>query len=137
MGGAWLSSTLIRRGMELDKGRKVALFLSPICRIVGAAAYLAPTHPLALALVSLALFGHFSWSSNMQTVITEVMPHKHVATLYGLTGAVETLMAAVTQPLVGRAVDLAGYGPAFLGTTVAYMPALLMLFSAGRIEQIH
>jgi len=137
LGGAWLSSTFIQRGMGLDQGRKLALVLSAICPIVGAAAYLAPTPPLALALVSLALFGHFSWSSNMQTVITEVMPRKHVATLYGLTGAVGTLMAAVTQPLVGRAVDVAGYGPAFLGTAVAYVLALLMLFSAGRIEEIH
>jgi ACS family hexuronate transporter-like MFS transporter len=136
LGGAWLSSTFVQRGMGLDKGRKLALLLSAICPIVGAAAYLAPTHSLALALVSVALFGHFSWSSNMQTVITEIMPHKHVATLYGLTGAVGTLMAAVTQPLVGRAVDVAGYGPAFLGTAVAYLLALVMLFSAGRIEQI-
>ncbi|MEW5976241.1 MAG: MFS transporter [Acidobacteriota bacterium] len=136
LAGSWLSSALIRRGMGLDKGRKVALVLSAMGPIVGAAAFLAPTHSLALALVSLALFGHFSWSSNMQTVITEVMPPKHVATLYGLTGAVGTLMAAVTQPLVGRAVDLAGYGPAFLGTAVAYVLALLMLFSAGRIEEI-
>jgi MFS transporter, ACS family, aldohexuronate transporter len=136
LGGAWLSSSFIQRGMGLDKGRKLALFLSAICPIVGAAAYLAPTHSLALALVSLALFGHFSWSSNMQTVITEVMPRKHVATLYGLTGAAGTLMAAITQSLVGRAVDSAGYGPAFLGTAGAYVLALVMLFSAGRIEQI-
>lgn len=137
LGGAWLSSAFIKRGMGLDRARKVALVLSAICPIAGAAAYLAPTHTLALALVSLALFGHFSWSSNMQTVITEVMPRKHLATLYGLTGAAGTLMAALTQPLIGRAVDLAGYGPAFLGTAVAYILALSMLFSAGRIEEIH
>jgi ACS family hexuronate transporter-like MFS transporter len=136
LGGSWLSSALIQRGLGLDRGRKLALFLSALCTITGAAAYMAPTHSLALALVSLALFGHFSWSSNMQTVITEVMPRKHVATLYGLTGAAGTLMAALTQPLVGRAVDFAGYGPAFLGTAIAYVLAVLMLFSAGRIEPI-
>ena len=136
LGGAWLSSAFIQRGLGLDWGRKLALFLSAICPIVGAGAYLAPSHPLALALVSLALFGHFSWSSNIQTVITEVMPRRHVATLYGLTGAAGTLMAALTQPLVGQAVDWVGYGPAFLGTAVAYVLALVMLVSAGRIEPI-
>ena len=136
LGGAWLSSAFIQRGLEVDRGRKLALLFSAICPIIGAGAYLAPTHPLALALVSLALFGHFSWSSNMQTVITEVMPRRHVATLYGLTGGVGTLMAALTQPLVGRSVDTVGYGPAFLGTALAYVLALVMLFSAGKIEQI-
>lgn len=136
VGGAWLSSALIQHGLGLDRGRKLALLFSAICTIIGAGAYVAPTHPLALALVSLALFGHFSWSSNMQTVITEVMPRKHVATLYGLTGAMGTLMAALTQPLVGRSVDIVGYGPAFLGTAMAYGLALVMLFSAGKIEQI-
>ena len=136
IGGAWLSSALIQRGLGLDRGRKLPLLFSAICTIIGAGAYLAPTHHLALALVSLALFGHFSWSSNMQTVITEVMPRRHLATLYGLTGAVGTLMAALTQPLVGRSVDLVGYGPAFLGTAMAYVLALVMLFNAGKIEQI-
>ena len=136
LGGAWLSSAFIQRGLGLDRGRKLALFLSAIGPIVGAGAYLAPTHLLALALVSLALFGHFSWSSNINTVITEVVPRRHVATLYGLVGAMGALMGALTQLLVGRSVDLVGYGPAFLGTAVAYLLALLMLFSAGRIEQI-
>lgn len=133
--GAWLSSALIARGLGLDRSRKTALILSAFCPIAGAGAFLAPTHTLALALSSLALFGHFSWSSNMQTVITEIMPPKHVATLYGITGAVGTLIGALTQPLVGLAVDNVGYGPAFTGTAVAYLLALGMLISAGRIEQ--
>lgn len=136
LAGAWFSSALMARGLGLDRSRRTALLLSALCPIVGASAFLAPTHTLALALASLALFGHFAWSSNMQTVITEIMPRKHMATLYGLTGAAGTLLGALTQPLVGRAVDLIGYGPPFAGTAVAYLLALTMLLCAGKIERI-
>jgi ACS family hexuronate transporter-like MFS transporter len=134
--GAWFSSALIARGLGLDRSRRTALLLSGLCTITGASAFLAPTHTLSLALASLALFGHFAWSSNMQTVVTEIMPRKHMATLYGLTGAAGTLLAALTQPLVGRAVDVVGYGPPFAGTAVAYLLALTMLLCAGKVERI-
>ena len=136
LAGAWFSSVLLARGLGLDRSRRTALVVSAICPIVGAGASLAPTPTLALALASLALFGHFSWSSNMQTVITEIMPRKHMATLYGLTGAAGTLLGALTQPLVGRAVDKIGYGPPFAGTAVAYLLALTMLLCAGKVERI-
>ncbi len=136
LAGAWLSSALMARGFGLDRSRRTALLLSALCPIAGASAFLAPTHTIALALASLALFGHFAWSSNMQTVITEIMPRKHMATLYGLTGAAGTFLGALTQPLVGRAVDKIGYGPPFAGTAVAYLLALTMLWCAGKVERI-
>jgi len=136
LAGAWFSSALLARGLGLDRSRRTALVLSAFCVIAGASAFVAPTHTLALGLASLALFGHFSWSSNIQTVVTEIMPRKHMATLYGLTGAAGTLLAALTQPLIGRAVDTIGYGPPFAGTAVAYLLALTMLLCAGKVERI-
>jgi len=136
VGGAWLSSALIRRGWGLHAGRKVVLFGSAICPMLGACAFLVNAHTLALALVSLALFGHFSWSANIQTVVTEITPRNHVGALYGLTGAAGTLAGALTQPLIGSSVDRLGYAPAFLGTAIVYVLALVFLTSAGKIETI-
>lgn len=136
LAGAWFSSALMARGLGLHRSRRTPLLLSASCVIAGAGAFLAPTHTLALALASLALFGHFSWASNMQTVLTEIMPRKHMATLYGLTGAAGTLLSALTQPLVGRAVDKIGYGPPFAGTAAAYLLAVTMLLLARKIERI-
>jgi hypothetical protein len=64
------------------------------------------------------------------------MPRKHMAALYGVTGAAGTLIAVLTQPLVAYTVDFVGYGPAFAGTAVTYVLALSMLLGAGKIERI-
>ena len=74
LAGAWASSGLIRRGLGLDRSRKTILFASASLCVVGASACFAPAAYLALALVSLALFGHQSFGSNIHTVITEITP---------------------------------------------------------------
>jgi ACS family hexuronate transporter-like MFS transporter len=136
LGGAWLSSGLIQRGFSLSVSRKAVLLPACLLSAIGSTAYFAESYWLALGLVSLALFGHLAWSSNIQTVITEIVPRRHVAVLYGLTGAVGTGFSALTQPLVGRLVDTSGYGPGFVGCGVLFLLAAALLASAGPIEQI-
>ncbi|MBI1792155.1 MAG: MFS transporter [Acidobacteria bacterium] len=136
LGGAWAASALIQRGFGLDRGRKMVLIPSAVLGALGGLTYFAGSPLLALALVSVALFGHLSWATNIHTVISEITPRKHMAVLYGITGAAGTLMGAVTQPLIGRAVDWGGYAPPFLGVGAAYTLAIVLLLAAGRIEPI-
>jgi sugar phosphate permease len=91
---------------------------------------------LALALVSLALFGHQSYGSNIHTVITEITPPRHVAVLYGITGAAGTLLGAAAQLAIGRVIDSFGYKPAFVWAGGMALLAAALLLAAGRIERI-
>jgi ACS family hexuronate transporter-like MFS transporter len=134
--GAWASSGLIKRGLGLDRSRKTILFTSALLCIVGASACFAPAAYLALALVSLALFGHQSFGSNIHTVITEITPPRHVAVLYGITGAAGTLLGAAAQLAIGRVVDLFGYKPAFVWAGGMALLAAGLLAAAGPIEPI-
>jgi len=134
--GAWASSALIRRGLGLDRSRKTILFASASFCVVGASACFAPTAYLALALVSLALFGHQSYGSNIHTVITEITPPRHIAVLYGITGAAGTLLGAVAQLAIGRVIDLFGYKPAFVWAGGMAVLAAIFLLAAGTIERI-
>jgi ACS family hexuronate transporter-like MFS transporter len=136
LGGAWASSALIQRGFGLDRSRKSVLMVSAFLGVVGAQACFAPGPYFAVALVSVALFGHLSWSTNIHTVITEITPAKHVAVLYGISGAAGTLLGAVSQPLIGAVVDRAGFTPAFVAAGLAYVVAAVLLVAAGRIERI-
>jgi ACS family hexuronate transporter-like MFS transporter len=136
LGGAWTSSALIRRGWGVDRGRRTVLLASAALAACGGAACFLPRSWAALVVISLALFGHQSWSSNIHTAITEITPGRLVALLYGITGAAGTLMGAVSQLLIGRLVDLHGYAPPFVGAGLAYLAAAGLLTAAGRIEPI-
>jgi len=134
--GAWASSALIRRGLGLDRSRKTILFASAALCVVGASACFAPAAYLALALVSLALFGHQSYGSNIHTVITEITPPRHVAVLYGITGAAGTLLGAAAQLAIGPVIDSFGYKPAFVWAGGMAVLAAIFLLAAGTIERI-
>ncbi|MBI3694159.1 MAG: MFS transporter [Acidobacteria bacterium] len=136
LAGAWASSALIQRGFGVDRGRKSVLIPSALLGALGGFTCLVSRPSSAVALITVALFGHLSWSSNIHTVITEISPRRHLAVLYGITGAAGTLAGALSQPLIGRAVDAAGYGPAFAGFGAAYLLALVLLLGAGRIEPL-
>lgn len=135
LAGAWASSALIPR-VGLDRARKAVLVGSAALCMSGTLTCLVPSAGVALFLVSVTLFGHFSWSSNIHTVVTEISPPQHLALLYGITGAAGTLLGGISQPLIGGLIDAAGYPPVFLGTGVAYIIAAVLLLSSGKIEQI-
>ena len=136
LAGAWAASALIQRGLGLDAGRKTVLAASAALCFAGSWAWLPAGVPPALALVSLALFAHQAWSTNIHTAITEISPAAHVSVLYGITGAAGTLMGALVQSLVGPVVDHLGYDPAFVGAGALYLLAVGLLFGAGKIERI-
>ena len=136
LGGAWFSSALIRRGWGVDRARKTVLVAAAVLAASGGLSCFLPVPALAMALISVALFGHQAWSTNIHTAITEVSPGRLVAVLYGITGAAGTLAGAVSQPAIGRLVDVFGYVPPFLGAGAAYLVAAALLLAAGRIERI-
>jgi ACS family hexuronate transporter-like MFS transporter len=136
LGGAWTSSALIRRGWSLHRGRITVLIPSAVLCMLGGLSFFAGSPYVALGLVSIALLGHQSWSSNIHTVITEVTPQRHVAVLYGITGAAGTVLGAASQPVLGNVIDHVGYMPAFVYAGAAYAVAIALLTAAGRIEKI-
>jgi ACS family hexuronate transporter-like MFS transporter len=135
LAGAWASSALIQRGMAVDRARKSVLILSALPCMAGASAFLAGPFQ-ALALVTIALFGYQSWSSNLHTAITEVSPRKHTSVLYGITGASGALAGAITQPMIGHVIDVRGYNPVFVVVGLLHFLAAVLLLSAGKIEPI-
>jgi ACS family hexuronate transporter-like MFS transporter len=134
--GAAASSALIRRGWGLDRSRKTALLVFAFLAVCGASAGFAPGPKLALALCSLALFAHECWSTNIHTVVTEISPPKHVAILYGMTGAAGTFVGAGAQLAIGPLIDVYGYKPAFVWAGGLYILAAGLIISAGVLEPI-
>jgi ACS family hexuronate transporter-like MFS transporter len=136
LAGAVASSTLIRKGWGLHRSRlTIMLAFATLC-VLSASAGFAPATSLALALVSLALFSHQALSTNVHTVVTEISPPKHIAMLYGMTGAAGTFLGAVAQLVIGPLIDRHGYKPAFVWAGGMYLLAMGLLLSAGVLEPI-
>jgi len=134
--GAAASSALIRKGWGVYRSPKtVMLVFASLCAFSAAAGF-APNTSLAMALVSLALLSHQAMSTNLHTVITEISPPRHVAILYGMTGAAGTFIGAASQLVIGPIIDRHGYQPAFVWVAGMYVLAAGLLVSAGVLEPI-
>lgn len=83
--GGYFSSTLLRRGLTLDRARKMALGLSAALMPVVMLVPLVPVH-LALALFSIAFFCQQSWSGLVMTVPADIFPLSAVGTVSGFVG---------------------------------------------------
>ena len=134
LAGAWISSGLVKRGFGLDRSRKAVMVASAALCLFGAASYYVSSASVAVAFLSIAFFGQFSWGTNLHTVITETAPRKHLAVLYGITGAAGTMVGAIAQRVMGHLVDSVGYEPAFLAAGVTFVLAIVLLLTAGKIE---
>jgi ACS family hexuronate transporter-like MFS transporter len=84
--GGWVSGHLMRRGWPMLRARRAVLGAAAAVMPPLIAAPLADGAHTAIALVSLATFGHALWMSNLQTLPTDLFPGWRVATAAGLAG---------------------------------------------------
>jgi ACS family hexuronate transporter-like MFS transporter len=124
--GGGLGSLLIRRGLSLDRARKIAL---------GSAACLMPATtliewtPVQLAIVfySVAMFGHQFWSANVQTLAADLFPSRMVGSVEGLLGSAGALGAAAVGAAFGEIIAARGYTIPFLVCGVLHGASFLIL----------
>lgn len=135
--GGWLSSHLIRRGISLDRSRKVCLAAAAALL---PASLLITASPLSFALFffSLALLGHQFWSTIMQTLAADMFPSRVVGSVAGLMGAVGSLGAAAFNKLVGHLLArYRNYAPVFFLAGILHpLSFIILLAVVRRIEMI-
>ncbi|HZE95989.1 MAG TPA: MFS transporter, partial [Planctomycetota bacterium] len=134
--GGGLGTLLIRRGVPLDRARKIALATAAA---VMPATTLIEWTPVGLAIVfySLALFGHQFWSANVQTLAADLFPSRVVGSVEGLLGSAGALGAAAVGEGFGWLIAHHGYSVPFLvcgGLHALSLGVLLMLVR--RIEPV-
>jgi MFS transporter, ACS family, hexuronate transporter len=98
--GGWLSSTLIRRRWTVNFSRKLCLGLSAAIMPVSLLIARSPLG-IALAIFSMALFGHQFWSTILQTLSADIFPSAVVGSVAGLMGAVGSFGAMLFDLMVG------------------------------------
>jgi ACS family hexuronate transporter-like MFS transporter len=130
--GGWLSSWLLRRGLTIDRSRKIALAISAALM---PASLLIAASPLAWAIVffSMALFGHQFWSTIMQTLAADMFPPKMVGSVAGLIGAAGAFGGMLFNLLVGAMLTWHGsYALVFLTAGLLHPVSFMLILAVVR-----
>jgi ACS family hexuronate transporter-like MFS transporter len=132
LAGGWLSSTLIRRGYSVRRGRAIAMLACALCVVP---VFLAPhLHRMwaATALVALAAAAHQGWASNLFTFVSDCLPRSAVSSVVGIGGMTAALAAMLFQEFSGHLLQshpAGAYAILFGICSLAYPIALFCVHS--------
>jgi ACS family hexuronate transporter-like MFS transporter len=126
----WLSSSFLKRGWSLNKGRKMGFM---VCAAFALPVMLVPhieTMWLAVALIAVAAGGHCGWSANIFSLVSDIFPGKATASVTGIGGFAGAVGGALIAQLVGRLLQnrgIDGYSIPFIIASVGYIIALIFI----------
>jgi MFS transporter, ACS family, hexuronate transporter len=120
--GGFLSGFLLRRGLPVTIGRKLAVTIFAALMLSAIPAVLAREAWVSIALVSLAMFGYTGALANMLSMPADVFPGGAVASVYGLASMGSGFGGMLFTLITGWVVDHYSYTPVFIGFGI--MPLL-------------
>lgn len=135
IGGGFLSSWFIKRGMPIFKARKTAMFIFALCVVPIFAARYATNIWQAVGLISLAAAAHQAWSANIFTTASDIFPKRAVSSVVGIGGMAGSVGGIAFPFLIGWILDSAkaagnitgGYNILFVICACAYLLAWLIM----------
>lgn len=128
VGGGWLSSFLIRRGVSVNAGRKTAMLLCAIVITPIVSAYHVSGLWPAVLLIGLAAAGHQGFSANLFTLTSDLFPSRAVASVVGIGGMAGAVGGMLIAKIVSYVLQWTGsYKIPFLIAGSAYLLALAII----------
>ncbi len=128
IGGGWLSSTMLRRGVSVNRARKLAMLVCAVCVTPIVFASGVTSMWVAVALVGLAAAAHQGWSANLFTLASDLFPRSAVASVVGLGGMAGAIGGMLIATAAGWVLELTGsYRLLFTVAASAYLVALLVV----------
>lgn len=128
IGGGWLSSALIARGVAVLRARKMALL---VCALLVVPIFAAPRVDslwLATLLIGLAASAHQGFSANLFTVVSDTMPAAAVSSVVGLGGMAGAIGGMGVAEAAGLVLQATGsYVTLFTCAAGAYLLAILLM----------
>ena len=126
IGGGWMSSKLIARGVSVGRARKLAMLAAACCAVPIAFAAAAPSLWVAVVLIGLACAGHQAFSANAYALPGDLFPRSAVGTVVGIGGLAGAAGGMLMAKFAGMILQSIGsYRPIFIAASSAYLLALL------------
>ncbi len=106
IGGGYISSWLIKRGMPALKARKSAMLVFAILELSIISAQFVTDVWVAVALISMAVAVHQAWATNVFTTASDMFPKETVSSVVGIGGMAGAVGGILFPMLVGYLLDL-------------------------------
>jgi ACS family hexuronate transporter-like MFS transporter len=105
IGGGYLSSLMIRKGMQPLKARKKVLLVFAILELSIISAQFITDIWMAVALISLAVAVHQAWATNIFTAASDIFPNQAVSSVVGIAGTAGAVGGILFPIFVGYLLD--------------------------------
>ncbi len=135
IGGGWLSSYFIRKGMPVLKARKLTLLIVAFAVMPIFLARFATDIWVAVAILSIAAAAHQAWSANIFTIVSDIIPKRGVSSVVGLGGMAGSIGSTFFPLVVGGLLEYyreagnigAGYNILFIICGSTYLLAWIII----------
>ena len=135
--GGYLAKYLIGKGWSVNKVRKTIIGCSSLLMPAGIVAAYTDDSMVALAMISLVLFGFQVWINNVQTLPSDFFPSSSVGSVAGLGGVGAGIGAMIFTYSTGYVVDAYSYTPILVAAGLLAPLGTIILFAlAGSIQRV-
>jgi MFS transporter, ACS family, hexuronate transporter len=137
VGGGWLSSYMIKRGMPPYNARKYTMLIFALLVVPVFFAQSAGVSTWeAVALISLAASSHQAWSANIFTTVSDAFPKKAVSSVTGIGGMAGAIGGAFVSVFAGHILNFfkkaghveTGYTVMFTIAAFTYILAWIIMY---------
>jgi len=146
IGGGWLSSFMITKGMSPFNARKYTMLIFALLVIP---VFFAQSEGVgtwgAVALISLAASSHQAWSANIFTTVSDAFPKRAISSVTGIGGMAGAIGGAFVSVFAGHILDFfkkaghieSGYTIMFTIAACAYILAwVIMTVFAPKVKKV-
>jgi ACS family hexuronate transporter-like MFS transporter len=128
VGGGWLSSFLIGRGMQVQKARRTAMLVCALAVLPIVTVANSPGVWYAVAVLSLATAAHQGWSANLYTLVSDMFPRNAVGSVVGFGGMAGSVGGMIVSTGAGFVLQSTGsYVPLFVMAGFGYLIAFAII----------
>jgi ACS family hexuronate transporter-like MFS transporter len=126
--GGWLSSSMIKRGISVNRARKTAMLICAVAVVPVVFAAKASNVWVAVLLVGLAAAAHQGWSANLFTTTSDMFPRRAIGSVVGIGGMAGAVGGMLISKIVGYILQFSGsYVPIFIIAASAYLAAWVVM----------
>jgi len=129
VGGGWLSSHLIKRGVRTLRARKIAFLVCGLCVLPVFMASQVSSVWLAVLLIGIAASAHQGYSANVYTIVSDTMPQGTIGSVVGIGGFCAYIVGMFVSMGVGRLLDAThgNYNILFAIASSLYLVGLVIM----------